>query len=130
MLQFSSTVSQLDAQKNLLGVGAFVGATDMVGDGVGFVAVVGATVTVCGAVGASIFPSVHCSGATVKHASVTLLHVAQSFAVLSKHILAACEKAAAQILNAGASAGGGVVGAAVGSLVGADVSGGQRFSFN
>ena len=105
----------------------------MVGDGVGFGSIIG--VTVCGAVGASIFPSVHCSGATVKHASVTLLHVAQSFAVLSKHKLAACEKAAAQILNAGAGTGGGVgvgtaVGAAVGSLVGADVSGGQRFSSN
>jgi len=61
VLQSSSTVSQPDAQKNLLGVGAFVGASDMVGDGVGFGATVGATVG--DAVGDSVVTgSVHCSG--------------------------------------------------------------------
>jgi len=125
VLQFSSTVSQLVAQKYLLGVGAPVGAADTVGDGVGFGAAVG--VAVCRAVGASV----HWSGAIVKHASVTLLQVAQLF-VVSKHELVASKKPVAQTLNAGTGVGTGVgsgvgsgVGADVGVVVGADVSGGH-----
>ncbi len=72
MSQFSSTVSQLSAQKNLFGVGAFVGATDSVGASVG-AAVTGDVVAVLG--------SAQSSGLIWKHASVTLLQVAQVFDV-------------------------------------------------
>jgi hypothetical protein len=124
-------LSQLVAQKNLLGVGAFVGANDTDGDGVIFGTAVGATegvsvnVCACGAVGASILPPsvMHWSGLTVKHALVALLHVAQLF-VLSKQSVVASGKLAAQILY------GAVVVAGVAAGVGAGVGSGQMVSSN
>jgi hypothetical protein len=138
VLHVSSTVSQLVAQKNLLGV---VGAA-VVGDREGL-AVVGGTegateddaeddaeggsVCTCGVVGASVSPPVvHWFGSTVKHASVELLQVAQVFVVL-KHKFAASEKLAAQTLYAVAKL---LEGAAVVPVDGADVGGGQRAAFN
>ena len=130
MLHVSSTVSQLVAQKNLLGA--------VVGDREGL-AVVGGTedateddaeggsVCTCGVVGASVSPPVvHWFGSTVKHASVALLQVAQVFVVL-KHKFAASEKLAAQTLYAVAKT---LEGAADGAVDGADVGRGQRAAFN
>jgi len=130
VLHVSSTVSQLLAQKNLLGA--------VVGDREGL-AVVGGTedateddaeggsVCTCGVVGASVSPPVvHWFGSTVKHASVELLQVAQVFVVL-KHKFAASEKLAAQTLYAVAKL---LEGAAVVPVDGADVGGGQRAAFN
>jgi len=130
VLHVSSTVSQLLAQKNLLGA--------VVGDREGL-AVVGGTedateddaeggsVCTCGVVGASVSPPVvHWFGSTVKHASVALLQVSQVFVVL-KHKFAASEKLAAQTLYAVAKT---LEGAAVVPVDGADVGGGQRAAFN
>jgi len=130
VLHVSSTVSQLLAQKNLLGA--------VVGDREGL-AVVGGTedateddaeggsVCTCGVVGALVSPPVvHWFGSTVKHASVELLQVAQVFVVL-KHKFAASEKLAAQTLYAVAKL---LEGAAVVPVDGADVGGGQRAAFN
>jgi len=130
VLHVSSTVSQLVAQKNLLGA--------VVGDREGL-AVVGGTedateddaeggsVCTCGVVGASVSPPVvHWFGSTVKHASVALLQVSQVFVVL-KHKFAASEKLAAQTLYAVAKT---LEGAAVVPVDGADVGGGQRAAFN
>jgi hypothetical protein len=130
VLHVSSTVSQLVAQKNLLGA--------VVGDREGL-AVVGGTedateddaeggsVCTCGVVGASVSPPVvHWFGSTVKHASVALLQVAQVFVVL-KHKFAASEKLAAQTLYAVAKT---LEGAADGAVDGADVGRGQRAAFN
>lgn len=112
-------MSQLDAQKNLFGVGAFVGASDT-----------GATVGVAVTGDVVVTGSAQSSGLIWKHASVMLLQVAQVF-VVSKHSSVASIKPDAHTLNNGVGVGGGVgVGASVGSGVGAGVSGGQSRSFS
>jgi len=134
VLHVSSTVSQLVAQKNLLGavVGdreglAVVGGTEGATEDDAEDDAEGGSVCTCGVVGASVSPPVvHWFGSTVKHASVALLQVSQVFVVL-KHKFAASEKLAAQTLYAVAKL---LEGAAVVPVDGADVGGGQRAAFN